>query len=202
MQHFQCRHSVNTQSMSDVYIYHSLNIYIFIRFFCIMFNTLVLLCNTHLCKPINKWTLDSVSRSPVWQILLFALLPSISLLASIHWKCYCSFSLHPTQTKIITIIHRTEHINSIQILCDIHNPLATNVTEKNIKSYYAPASPHSSHTDSLRSTAPPLVSLRILLKSWSQRRYDRDTPSCMPSWWGWKWAGRGHISPSHLQNRQ
>lgn len=136
MQHFQCRHSVYTQSMSDVYIYDSLNIYIFIKFFCIMFNTLVLLCNTHLCKPINKWelnlrALDSVSRSPVWQILLFALLPSISLLALIHWKCYCAFSLHPTQTKIITIIHRTEHIYSIQILCDIHNPLATNVT-KNI----------------------------------------------------------------------
>lgn len=29
---------------------------------------------------------------------------------------------------------------------------------------------HSSHTDSLRSTAPPLVSRRILLKSWSVLR--------------------------------
>lgn len=164
-----------------------------------MFNTLVLLFNTHLCKPINKWQLNpSVSRSPVWQILLFALLPSISLLASINWKYYCAFCLHPTQTKIITIIHRTEHIYSIQILCDIEPRL----WQKNLKSYCAPASPHSSHTDSPRSTAPPLVSLRILLKSWSQRRKDRDAPSCEPSWWGWAWAGRGHISPSLLQNRQ
>lgn len=42
--------------------------------------------------------------------------------------CFLITHNTPKHTKIITIIHRTEHIYSIQILCDIHNPLATNVT--------------------------------------------------------------------------
>lgn len=145
-----------------MYIYDCLNKYIFIRFF-VLCSTLWYYSAIH--TSASQSISDSVSRSHVWQILLFALLPSISLLASINWKCYCAFCLHPTQTKIITIIHRTEHIYSIQILCDIHKTSSHDCDKKNLKSYCAPACPHSSHTDSPRSTAPPLVSLRILLKS-------------------------------------
>lgn len=114
---------------SDVYIYdvlfkHNSFFFVYIQHFGI----------TLQCTPLQanqKVTAESQNAEQHFQISCLADIAFCIItkyLASIHLKCYCAFWLHATHIKIITIIHRTEHIYSIQILCDIRNPLATDVT--------------------------------------------------------------------------
>lgn len=141
-------------STSDAYIHDCLNINIFNKQH---FGITPQHTHAHLCKPIVTAESQTLQMSCLADIALCIITTHYP-----HLKFYCV--LHPHKLKTITIIRCTEHIHGIRILCDIHDRLATRVTKTTVMLCTC-FSHHSSQTDSPRSTAPPLVSLRILLKS-------------------------------------
>ncbi len=120
MQHatcVQCRH--RAVSMSDVHIYDVLFKHNIDFFVCIQQHFGI----TLQCTP-----LQAESQIAGQRLADIALCIITKYLASIHFKCYCADCTQ--HTEIITIIHRAEHVHSIQILCDIHKSSLTHINVK------------------------------------------------------------------------